>query len=38
MERYVIIIRPNEETVLLHCYLGDSLEPEGTAGDRRRPY
>lgn len=26
MERYAIIIRPNEETVLLHCYPGDSLD------------
>lgn len=26
MERYAIIIRPNEETVLLHCYHGDSLD------------
>ena len=26
MERYAIIISPNEETVLLHCYPGDSLD------------
>lgn len=26
MERYAIIIRPNEETVLLHCYPRDSLD------------
>ena len=26
MERYAIIIRPNEEAVLLHCYPGDSLD------------
>lgn len=26
MERYAVIIRPNEETVLLHCYPGDSLD------------
>lgn len=26
MERYAIIIRLNEETVLLHCYPGDSLD------------
>ena len=26
MERYAIIIRPNEEMVLLHCYPGDSLD------------
>ena len=26
MERYAIIIRPNEEVVLLHCYPGDSLD------------
>lgn len=26
MERYAIIIRQNEETVLLHCYPGDSLD------------
>lgn len=26
MERYAIIIRPNEEMALLHCYPGDSLD------------
>ena len=26
MERYAIIIRPNDETVLLHCHPGDSLD------------
>lgn len=26
MERYAIIVRPNEETVLLYCYPGDSLD------------
>lgn len=26
MERYAIIIRPNEEMALLHCYHGDSLD------------
>lgn len=26
MERYAIIIRPNEEAVLLRCYHGDSLD------------
>ena len=26
MERYAIIIRPNEEMALPHCYPGDSLD------------
>ena len=26
MERYAIIIRPNEEMALLHCYSGESLD------------